>query len=109
MKSRPSDKSKRKDNPIILFFFRGRSLEQIRAYKLKSQTLSLAMKEKLCVKLVAAETKEHVIECIKSINGSFYGILRKGNQLVEKRININNISKVVVGSNGLQIIYEILW
>lgn len=109
MKTNKSNTKKNNGRPIILFFSSRRSLTYVKAYKHKSEAISLAIKEKLQIKLVEAGVKEYALDRIKNINGCFYGIFKLGNQLVEKKININNVSKVIMSGNGLQIMYEILW
>ena len=109
MKTNKFNIKKHKSKPLVLFFSSIRSSTYLKAYKDKSETISLAVKEKLQIKLVENGIKEYALENIKNINGCFYGVFKYGNRLIEKKININHISKAVIGNNGLQIMYAILW
>ncbi len=98
---------KRNKSPLVLFFT-SYSLDQLRAYKLKSDMLTMAVKDKLCIKVISG-SKEYFLNKIKTINGSFYGMIRMQEKTVEKRINISKISQVIIGGSGVEIIYNIIW
>ena len=76
MKTNKINIKKYKSTPIVLFFSSIRSLSYLKAYKDKSEAISLAIKERLQIKLVEVGIKEYALENIKSINGCFYGVFK---------------------------------